>query len=449
MKIIFIYPSMGEQEKYKFRKKGTEIKTWCLEPLTIATLNGLTPKKWQRKFYDDRIEDINFDEECDVVAITVETYTAKRAYEISERFRKSGKKVILGGFHPSILPNEASIYCDCVVIGEAEEIWKDILRDVENNALKKTYVSKNLCNLSGIKVDISIFVNKKYFPFTLIESGRGCPFSCDFCSVSVFFKHKFRRRPIEDIVAEIKQTKNKRFMFVDDNICADIATAKKLFKALIPLKINWASQASVNIIHDDELLDLMKKSGCIGLLIGFESINKDNIKVMNKNQNLHINYELLIKKLHDRNIRIYASFVIGYDYDDETTGKKTVDYAIKNKFFIANFYQLTPFPGTRLYDKLKKEKRLLYDEWWLNDKYSYGDMVFKPKLLSHKKLSDMCFNSRKEFYSYKSIILRSLSRVNLKSIVGYVLFWIVNITTRKEAIKRQARKLGRGEFKSK
>jgi radical SAM superfamily enzyme YgiQ (UPF0313 family) len=446
MKIIFIYPSMGEQENYKFKQKASGLKTWCLEPLPIATLNGITPKKWKRQMYDDRIEDIDFDEDCDLVAISVETYTAKRAYEISQTFRKKGKKVILGGFHPSLLPYEAIKYADSVLIGEAENIWNKILNDVESNSLKRIYISKTTNTIEKIKVDRSIYGNKKYFPFRLIESGRGCRFSCDFCSVSLFFNHKFRRRPIENIIAEIKITKSKRFVFVDDNICADIPSAKELFKAIMPLKIKWASQCSANIVHDDELLDLMKKSGCIGLLIGFESTNKKNIKLMNKNQNLSLDYDVLISKLHKRNIRIYASFILGYDFDDERAAKKTVEYAIKKKFFIANFYQLTPFPKTKLYDKLKKENRLIYDKWWLDDKYSYGDLVYEPKLIKRSKLAKICFDSRKQFYSYNSIIKRSFSRINLGNAIGFLLFLVVNIATRKEAFKRQERKLGRGSF---
>lgn len=444
IKILFIYPSMGEKENYRSKIKNGKIKTTCLEPLTIATLSGLTPKKWEKEFFDDRIEDIDYNTDCDLVAITVESYTAKRAYEISKHFRDKGRKVIMGGFHPSILPEESLEYADSVVIGEAEEMWHKILADFENGTFKKIYDAESRADLSKVKVDRSIYGNKKYFPFMLIESGRGCPYNCEFCSVSVFFKRRFIRRPVEDIVEEIRLSKRKKFMFVDDNICGDIDSAKELFRALIPLKIQWASQAGIDITEDDELLGLLKKSGCIGLLIGFESHNPENLKQMNKTQNYNINIDDSIKKLYAKGIKIYGSFIIGYDYDDENSVKETVKYAIDKKLFIANFYQLTAMPGTALYKRLEKEKRLVFDKWWLNLDYSYGDLVFKPAKISAENLSNLCYKARTKFYSYSSIFLRGLNlKANSKNFRSFLFYILINLLTRKEAHKRQKRKLGR------
>ena len=435
---------MGEKENYLTKIKNGKIKTTSLEPLTIATLSGLTPGNWDRALFDDRIEDIDYNTDCNLVAITVETYTAKRSYEISKCFRKNGKKVIMGGFHPSIVPEESLKHADSILIGEAEEIWPKMLEDFENGKLQRIYESKSRVDLSKVNVDRSIYGNKKYFPFTLIESGRGCNFNCEFCSVSLFFNKKFIRRPIQDIINEIKQSGKRKFMFVDDNICGDIKSAKELFKALIPLKIHWASQASINITEDEEVLDLLKKSGCIGLLLGFESQNKDNLKQMNKSQNYNIDLDGVIGKLYKKGIKIYGSFIIGYDFDDETAVNETVKYAINKKVFIANFYQLTAMPGTALYKRLEDEKRLVFDKWWLDPAYSYGDLVFKPAKLSAESLSDLCYKARTKFYSRRSIFQRALNfRSNSKGLQSFIFYLAINFLTRKEAHKRQKRKLGR------
>lgn len=434
---------MGNKEQYRIKKTKLGIKSWCLEPLPIATLNGITPKKWKRKFFDDRIEDIDYNTDCDLVAITVETFTAKRAYEISTKFRKIGKKVILGGFHPSLLPEEAIQHADSILIGEAEGIWDKILDDSEKKRLKRIYKANGRADLSLVNVNRGIYNDKKYFPFTLIESGRGCIFNCDFCCVTLFFKRRYIRRPIEKIIEEVKKVKNKKILFVDDNICSDIKSAKILFKALIPLNIKWASSASVNIVNDDELLDLMKASGCLGVLLGLESISEKNLKQMNKKQSKD-DINRLIKKMHKSGIGIYGSFVIGYDYDDEKTVMETVNFAIEKKLLLANFYQLTPLPGTRLYRRLEKEKRLLYDKWWLEPDYSYGEVTYEPKSITSKELSGLCNKARNKFYSWSSLISRFFNpKTTFNHPYAPVFYFLANLLTRTEIKKKQWRRLGR------
>jgi radical SAM superfamily enzyme YgiQ (UPF0313 family) len=273
-----------------------------------------------------------------------------------------------------------------------------------------------------------------------METGRGCKFKCDFCSVTLFFKGHYRRRPIDNIVAEIKESKNKNIMFVDDNICADFKSAKELLRALIPLKIKWNSSASVNIVHDKELLNLLKESGCQSLLVGFESIDKKNLEAMNKRQNLNQDdVTELIKELYKRGIKIYGSFVMGYKYENEESAYKTLDFALNNKFVLANFYQLTPLPGTRLYKKLEQENRLIYKKWWLDPNYSYGEVVFRHENMDSVVLSNLCKKLRLEFYSFKSIFKRSFNFGPKR----YLFYWVVNLFARKEIIKKQGRILGR------
>ncbi|KKQ56199.1 MAG: hypothetical protein US74_C0017G0007 [Parcubacteria group bacterium GW2011_GWA2_38_13] len=434
MKILFIYPSISRNLKFSSRI----LKPLAIQPLAFAVLSGLMPKEWGKKFYDERIEAINFKENCDLVAISVETYNAKRAYEVSKIFRDAGRKVVLGGFHPTLCPDEAMLHADSIVVGEAEQVWNKLLSDFKNNTLQKIYKAEDRFNMEKIHTDRTIFHGKKYYPISLVESGRGCCFNCDFCSIYSFYKGKYIRRPIEETISEIKNQPNKFIMFTDDNICADINSSKKLFTALIPLKIKWAAQSSINIHQDEELLWLIKKSGCLGLLIGFESLDNNNLSLMKKN--LRIDYDNAIETFYKFGIRIYGSFVIGYDFDNKDSIHKMINYAMKKKFFIANFYQLTPFPGTQIYERLKNEGRLLYDKWWLDKDYAYGKIVYKPKLMNPKELALACWRARKEFYSFFSIIKRL--RFNCEKNSDMLLYFAINMSSKKLAYKRQWLNLG-------
>jgi radical SAM superfamily enzyme YgiQ (UPF0313 family) len=436
---------MAEKETYRTKiHKGT-IKTWSMEPLTIAALKGVTPSHHQTTFFDDRIEDIDFDISCDLVAITCETFTAKRAYEISGNFRKKGKTVVMGGFHPNLCPDEAINYCDAILTGEGEYLWPMMIKDFEESNLKKIYRQTERVDPKDIRTDKSIFRGKSYFPFSVVETGRGCCYKCEFCAVTEFFGNCYLRRPVENIIEEIKQSKHKRLMFADDNITAHLPSARALFEALKPLKIQWVCQASVIIGQDPALLRLMKESGCIGGLIGFESLNKGNLLHMQKHQNLAIHaQEEIVNKIYQSGLKIYASFVIGYDEDDAATVSETLKYAIDKGFFIANFYQLTPFPGTGLYDRLKAENRLLNEKWWLDDNFRYGDVVFRPLKITAQEMTKLCQEAKEEFYGFPSILKRAFKfRINRNKLSHFVLFFLVNLLTRKEMIKRKNRKLGR------
>lgn len=439
MKIMLIMPGMGK------KKNTSYVRTWQMEPLMIAQLTSLTPDDVEIVFYDDRLEQIPYDEDCDLVGITVETYTAKRAYYIASKFRNRGIPVVLGGYHPTLLPDEAGQYADAVVIGEAEGVWEKIIEDAKNNKLKK-YYKESLSSLAGYFPDRSIYKGKNYIKLNLIESARGCPFACEFCSISEFYSCTYKTRPIEDITKEIQSMNEKRFFFIDDNIVADIDRTKELFKAITPLGIKWVGQASLQIALDDELLALMKKSGCVGVLIGFESINRENLKRMNKSWNQNIGkYEDLIKKIYEQGIGIYATFLIGYEHDTTEAIKKTFDFAAKSKFLLAAFNHLLPFPGTKVYQRLKDEGRLLKNKWWLSDNYKYGDYAFKPYHHEPEELTYLCEQFRKRFYSFPSILKRASNfRGNLQSPTIALIYLIQNLLAEKEVNKKMRIPLGKG-----
>lgn len=442
MKITFILPSVGRKIKQKKYPR-----TWQMEPLAIARLASLTPKDVKLEFFDDRIEEINYQTKTDLVAINIETYTAKRAYEIAAIFKKFGKKIIMGGFHATLIPEEVINYSDSILVGEAENLWQDVLYDLKNNKLKKIYKANERPTLEGIMPDRNIYKDKDYLKLGLVETGRGCYFNCDFCSITNFYNHTYRYRPIEDIVNEIKGLDNKYYFFVDDNICANIEHAKKLFKALIPLKIKWFGQAIINIAQDEELLSVMKDSGCMGVLIGFESLNKETLKEMNKLINNQVTtYDDAVKRIHGFGIRIYATFIFGYNNLDENLFKSTYNFVKKHKFTIAAFNHLVPFPGTPLYKRLEKEGRLLYKKWWLEPTYRFGQVAYKPDKISPEKLADLCHKYRKKFYSVPSLWKRLLNfKLNFNSIESIFIYFSINILSKIDARKRHGLPMGKKE----
>ena len=398
MILTFIMAAMNDCKNY--------IKTWQMEPIGIAQAVALTPDDVQIKFFDDRVEDIDYDTETDYVAISVETYSAQRSYDITKEFRKRGKKVLLAGFHPTLVSEEAIEYADSILIGEAENIWSEIIQDMKEDKLKKVYRGTGEVSLKGIFPRRDIFEGKNYMPLTLIENARGCKFNCQFCSIAAFHKSHCNYRPIEDVIWEVKHAKHKAIFFIDDNIGSNVNRAKELFKALIPCKIKWISQIATACLEDDEFVDLMEKSGCLGVLIGFESFNSENLKQMNKTWNTGMEkYEKILKRLTKHNIFVYGTFIFGYDADTEETFDLTLKFAMRNNLILAAFNHLMPFPGTPLYDKLKD--RMLYDKWWLNENCSFADVVFKPKNMSPERLSELCYVYKKKFYSLPAILKRA------------------------------------------
>ena len=416
----------------------------AMQPLFAAVLSALTPDDIEVCLYDDRIEDIPFDEPTDLAAISIETFCAQRSYQIALEYKKRGVKVIAGGFHPSLLPDETLQYVNSVLIGDAENIWQDVIKDLRKGKLKPIYNSNNETKDVDIKFDRTIFNNKAYGPVELVQWGRGCPHNCDFCSIKAFYKSKQYCRPINQVMDEIAVLKKKVVFFVDDNLYANKARFKQFLMELAGMNIKWACQISINIAQDDELLRLMRDSGCFLALVGIESFHSGNLKLMNKEWNTsNLNYDEAIKKIKSYGIMIYGTFVFGYDFDTADSFKYAVDFAIKHKFFIANFNPLYPMPGTPLYHRLENEKRLLFDRWWLNRDFYYGKSMFQPKGLSADDLEAYCFQAKREFNSWNSILHRCLDPIiTHKSFQKTMLYFYSNMLNRKEICKKQGKGLG-------
>jgi len=415
-----------------------------MEPLAIATLKALTPDFIKCVFYDDRLESIPYQDPTDLVAINVETYTARRAYQIAAEYKKRAVPVVMGGFHPTLMPAEVEQYCDAVVVGEAENLWQQVLKDAASDKLKKRYQAKTQPVLGGVIPDRSIYAGKKYIDLTLIETARGCRFSCEFCSISHFYKSSYRARPINEIIEEIKFTGAKRIFFTDDNIAVDKGRTEEFLNALIPLRIRWVGQVSIDITRDERMLSLLKQSGCSGVLIGFESLNTNNLHAMGKNVNkVDFDYSKAVERLRSFGMSVYGTFVFGYDEDTEKSFAQTLLFAKQSKLFFAAFNHLVPFPGTPLYSRLGDEGRLRYDSWWLSEKYKFGELAFNPQKLTAQQITDLCFKHRRLFYHPLSVFKRGVDfKANCKNLFMAALFFYQNFATRRDVERRQFLPLG-------
>jgi radical SAM superfamily enzyme YgiQ (UPF0313 family) len=416
-----------------------------MEPLPPATIAGLTPKDVAVKFYDDRMESIPFDEPTDLVAISVETYTAKRAYQIATEYRRRRVPVVMGGFHATLCPEEVARYAEAVVVGEAEEQWPLLLDDFRHQRLQPIYRSTSRPSLKGLRPNRGIFRGKRYLPIGLVEAGRGCHFRCDFCAVQAMFNSTQVRRPLDDILAELASIKHEKklFFFVDDNITSNMSEAKEFFRALAPLKIRWVGQSSINAAHDEEFLSLLRRSGCKGVLIGFESLDPDALRSMNKSFNtVKGGYEVALANFRRHQLRLYGTFIFGYDADTPASLARSVAFAKQHQFYIAAFNHLTPFPGTPLYERLQSQNRLLFPAWWLDARYSYNMVPFQPATMKPAELQQQCIEARRSFYGWKSIVRRGLDPVNRGDSFMFRNFLPINGMLRADTQRRDGFPLG-------
>ena len=421
MKLLLVAPIA----KSKFLGKGF---AFNLPFLSLPILATYAPPDVEVTIVDERIEEINFATSYDMVGITIMTPLAPRAYEIAEEFHKRGVIVVMGGMHVSACPDEASLHADAIVIGEAEQVWPMLIDDFKRGVLKKVYKAETHTNLASlVPMKRNLLPKDKYVPVEFVETTRGCPFGCHFCSVTKFFGGKYRVRPVDAVIKEIATFKptTQRFsiknvvFFVDDNIIGNRDHAIELFKRIKPYKLNWLGQASMNLAKDEELMALAKESGCLGFMIGFESLSDEVLKDVGKKPNVTTEYLAAIRKIQSYGIGVMGSFIFGFDQDDETVFEKYWQFVKKSGLEALYVGIMTPYPGTRFFEDLNKEGRI-FDHNWNN--YDTSHVVFHPKKMSAETLNKGYRWALKKSYSSYSIFKR------LHRSKAYGLFsWPMNI----------------------
>jgi len=446
MKITFIRPNIGRLADGPYIDEGR------MEPLTLGVVAACTPADDECVLYDDRMEEIPFDESTDLVAISVEIYNARRSYEIAAEYRSRGIPVVMGGFHPTLVPNECATHADAIVTGDAERIWAQVIEDARGDRLQPRYDGgTGAPQPNGLLPRRDLFLGKSYLPISLVQYGRGCRFGCEFCAISRFFSRSCHFRPVEEVIEEIRAQGRKLIFFIDDNLVSDHEAAKLLLQRLIPLKLRWVGQASIDMTEDAELMELIERSGCQGFVIGFESINPDNLYAAGKTSNLAPSgddwdcYRRQIGILRGHHLQTWAAFTLGYDNDTFDSILQTLTFAEQNRFCFAAFNILMPYPGTRFYSRLEAEGRLLYDgKWWLHPDYRFNHASFVPRKLTPAELTEATWRCRKRWNSPASFFRRVWdTKTHLNSLYRLGSYIAYNRLYAFESLRKQGMYLGK------
>jgi radical SAM superfamily enzyme YgiQ (UPF0313 family) len=370
MKVLLISPCRSQ--------KASQQKSVIFPQLALDLLAGLTPPEHEVSIVEEEYEEIRLDADCELVGISCMTSNAPRAYELAKEFRERGKAVVLGGIHPTILPEEALRHADSVVVGEAEGVWPRLLDDFGHGRLQKTYHDPRPPLDKYVPVRPRRGLRKGIFHVVPVMTTRGCPYNCEFCCVHDVYGPRIRHVPVENVVRHIVDSRGRVFMFLDDNIFGDRRYAKELFVAIKPLRIKWAGQGGLSIARDPELLKLARASGCGALFFGLESISEDRLGKMGKSIPRLEEVGEALEALRRAGIYAFASVVFGFDEDTAATFSATVRFMEKHRVGSAAINVLTPYPATRTYSQLKGEGRIFTDDWRY---YNHNTVVFRPKNL--------------------------------------------------------------------
>jgi len=375
-------------------------------PLVLPLLAGLTPADVDVRLVDENVEPVDVNAAADWVAITCMTASAPRAYVIADAFRQRGIPVVMGGIHPTVLPDEAAAHADAVVIGEAEPVWREVVADLAADRLRPRYEHAGYSDLVGLpRPRRELLQVERYLTTNVVQTARGCPNACSFCTVSTVSGRRYRFRPTGEVIEEVRSL-GGWIGFVDDNITGHPRRAKELFEALIPLRTRWIGQADLNMAKDPELLSLAARSGCQAMFVGLESLSQENLRAAHKSPNVGTDMGAAITTIHKAGIEIIGSFVLGLDGDDRTVFARTVEFAQRHKLAAAQFAVLTPFPGTETRRQLEREGRIVDHDW---SHYTMSNVVFRPRHMTELELRQGQQYAYGHFYSIPSILKRSFT----------------------------------------
>lgn len=389
-----------------FTSKPLILKKALYSPLAgLLQIAALFPRdKYEIILTDENIEPIDFDLTCDLVCISAMTSYVKRGYEIADRFRGKGVPTIMGGVHPTFMPHEALMHADAVCVGEAELVFDRILDDLENGCLKGIYKADVLCDMQTLPAPrIDLIKRNRYFNRTFIQTSRGCPTGCTFCAEHLMYGMKYRFRPLDDVIREIGECRDRTIAINDVDVFSTRKRTKELFTALKPLNIKWQGAASCRLVDDDELLSRAAESGCFMLSIGFESISKGNLMNAHKRANDPEKYARLIEKIHSYGIMVFGLFMFGFDGDHPAIFDETLNFTLESKIDMCGFSIVTPYPGTITFFEMQKDERITSYNW---DKYDQGYIVYKPIGISSDDLWMKHKGMYEQFYSLKSMAKR-------------------------------------------
>ncbi len=415
MRIYLISPT-------HYNRDGSLHKTtrYWTSGLTLPYLKALTPPGHDVSFVDELFYDVDLERECDVVGITAMGPQIKRAYDLADHFRSRGRRVVLGGTWVTLTAEESLRHADAVVAGEAEDVWPQLLADFCEGRTRGIYRAAKWHSLQGLpRIDYttlpllkykafkSSWLYRMYFHWPVVFS-RGCPHPCEYCAVQTYYGRSFRTRPVPEVIEDLQTIKAlgaNRILFLDDNPIAHPEAAKELFRAMIPLRLKWASQSTINIARDPELLDLAARSGCVSLSIGLESINEESLDSVNKGFNLPKHFSRDLAAIRAQGIQVIALLMVGLDGDTVDTFQRSLQFLIDNKISFLKLFTPCPYPGTKYYDDMAQAGRILLQDW---GRYDYGSPLIRPARMTSDEMMDGFKYVYQGFYSTRAIAKRLL-----------------------------------------
>lgn len=423
-KILLIQPSPYDQNHQPIKKSRL-----YFVGLALPLLAAITPKDYEVEIILEIIEDIPWDTDADIIGISTMGHGVIRSIDIAKIFKEKGKTVILGGYMASIMKEEAAKYCDAVVVGDAELVWKELLNDYEQGNLKKIYEKKLSEGILSTPLPrFDLILDKKLGDFLPVQAGRGCPNVCSFCSVSCLYEGHYVKKPIEEVIRDIKQVKSlgyKKFLLLDDNIFSDRKYLGELLREIKALNMKWMSQCDIRIGREDELLKELKYSGCTTLSFGLESISRESLIGMNKGWANPAEYPKLIKNIQNHGIDVSTEMVVGGDGDTLESIRATKDFIEDNKISVPRFYILTPIPGTKFFNDIVKQDRLVKENIY---SFDGTEAVHIPKHMTPNELTKAYWELYNELFTYKSIVKRNILRKEfLKEPFKYIFYFGVNL----------------------